>query len=119
LFEGLIILGAISSLGKTSLVLQIVDQIAKQGHDVLFISLEMAQSELISKSVSRHTLLRAVTTEGLKTNDAKTSRGITTGKRYAGYSEKEQTLIANSIADYATYAEHIYIKEGFRKHWSR
>lgn len=112
LFEGLIILGAISSLGKTSLVLQIVDQIATQGHDVLFISLEMAQSELISKSVSRHTLLRAVTTEGLKTNDAKTSRGITTGKRYTGYSEKEQTLIANSIADYATYAEHIYIKEG-------
>jgi len=50
LFEGLIILGAISSLGKTSLVLQIVDQIAKQGHDVLFISLEMAQSELISKA---------------------------------------------------------------------
>jgi len=39
------------------------------------------------------------------------SRGITTGKRYAGYSEKEQTLIANSIADYGYSMQSTY-KEG-------
>ena len=44
-YEGLYIFGAISSLGKTTLVTQIADQIAEQGHDVLIISLEMARNE--------------------------------------------------------------------------
>lgn len=56
LYEGLYVIGAISSLGKTTLIAQIADQIAQAGTDVLFFSLEMARNELISKSVSRHTL---------------------------------------------------------------
>ena len=47
--------GAISSLGKTTFCTQIGDYIAEHGTDVLIFSLEMARSELISKSVSRLT----------------------------------------------------------------
>lgn len=49
------VIGAISSLGKTALVLQIADNVAKQGRDVLFFSLEMSRKELVARSLSRGT----------------------------------------------------------------
>lgn len=111
LYEGLYIVGAISSLGKTTLVTQIADQIAQSGKDVLIFSLEMARTELIAKSVSRHTLQSVIATGGDKRN-AKTARGITTGKRYIDYSQTERELINSSIVAYSKYAQHIYISEG-------
>ena len=54
LHPGLIIIGGISSLGKTAFTLQISDYISKRGTDVLFFSLEMSKLELISRSISRH-----------------------------------------------------------------
>ena len=69
LFTGLYTIGAISSAGKTTLCLQIADQIAKAGNDVLIFSLEMAKEELMSKSLSRTTYqlnkLNAVTTRDI------------------------------------------------------
>ena len=44
----LICIGAISSLGKTSFCLQIADQMAEAGKDVLIFSLEMSQDELLA-----------------------------------------------------------------------
>lgn len=52
---GLYILGAVSSLGKTSLALQIASNIAEKGRDVLFFSLEMSAKELLAKIISRFT----------------------------------------------------------------
>ena len=57
--KNLVILGAISSLGKTTLALQIGDNIARGGNDVLIFSLEMSKEELIAKSLSRNTFLKA------------------------------------------------------------
>ena len=53
--QGLYIIGAIPSLGKTTFMLQLADQIAEQGKPVMIFSLEMSQGELITKSISRHT----------------------------------------------------------------
>lgn len=111
LYEGLYILGAISSLGKTTLVTQIADQIARAGQDVLIFSLEMARAEIMAKSISRHTLQQVLTAGG-DIRNAKTSRGITTGKRYEKYSKSERELITNAIKEYSEYAGHIYISEG-------
>lgn len=111
LYEGLYIVGAISSLGKTTLITQITDQIAQAGQDVLIFSLETARSELIAKSISRHTLQSVIATGG-DTRNAKTTRGITTGKRYIDYSQTERDLINSSILAYSKYAQHIYISEG-------
>lgn len=109
LYDGLYIVGAISSLGKTSFVLQIADQIAQQGYDVLFFSLEMSKSELIAKSISRITFFEC---DG-DTKNAKTTRGITAGKRYLNYSPAERELIISCTEKYFSYAEkHIYISEG-------
>ena len=107
-YPSLTLVGGLSSLGKTSLVLQIADQVAAQGTDVLYFSLEMAEAELISKSVSRHTLLEAKA-KGLDTSKAKTARGITDGRRYQNYSRAEMDLIKAALQAYAGYAKHIRI----------
>lgn len=52
---GLYFLGAISSLGKTTFLTQVAENIAEQGNDILFFSLEMGINELIAKSISRIT----------------------------------------------------------------
>ena len=51
--DGLYIIGAISSLGKTTFALQIADHIAESGRDVIIFSLEMSRKELIDKSICR------------------------------------------------------------------
>jgi Replicative DNA helicase len=111
LYEGLYIIGAISSLGKTTLINQIADQAAQMGTDILFVSLEMARNEIIAKSISRHTLRKILTDNG-DIRHAKTVRGITAGKRYQHYSEEEKHVINKSIKAYAEYSDHIYIIEG-------
>lgn len=104
--EGLYILGAISSLGKTTFVLQMGDQIAKSGRDVLIFSLEMAKAELMAKSISRNTYLLG------NCDIAKTTRGITTTARYKLYTEAETELIQKATQEYSSYAENIFIHEG-------
>jgi replicative DNA helicase len=111
LYEGLYVVGAISSLGKTTLVTQIADQIAQAGHDVLIFSLEMARTEIMAKSISRHTLLDVMQNSG-NMRDAKTTRGITTGIRYLDYSKEEKALIQRAVTEYGSYAQHIFIHEG-------
>lgn len=111
LYEGLYFIGAISSLGKTTLLLQIADQIAQSGQDVLIFSLEMARSELMAKSISRLTLLEAAK-KGIDPSNAKTIRGITAGYRYKNYNNTEKALIKSAVEAYSNYANHIYITEG-------
>ena len=111
LYEGLYIVGAISSLGKTTLVTQIGDQIAAGGHDVLIFSLEMARTELMAKSLSRHTLELALAAK-MGTIYAKTVRGITDGMRYARYGDREREIIRQAVVQYANYAGRIFIEEG-------
>ncbi|MBR0518573.1 toprim domain-containing protein [bacterium] len=53
--EGLYILGAVSSLGKTSFALQVASSIAENGKDILIFSLEMSSKELLAKIISRLT----------------------------------------------------------------
>lgn len=55
LYPGLYVVGAISSLGKTTFVHQIGDQLAEQGDHVLFFSLEQNRLEMVTKSLSRIT----------------------------------------------------------------
>lgn len=111
LYEGLYIVGAISSLGKTTLIMQVADQIAQSGQDVLIFSLEMARSEIMAKSISRHTCQLAAE-RGIDTAAAKTARGITSGARYANYSPLELELIKDAMEAYSKYAGHVFILEG-------
>lgn len=54
LVSGLYVIGALSSIGKTTFVLQIVESIAMSyKKDILFFSLEMSGIELVAKGLSR------------------------------------------------------------------
>lgn len=110
--EGLTVIGAISSLGKTTMAQQIADNVAQSGRDVLFISLEMAKTELMSKSISRETLLEVLENDG-NIRNAKTSIGITDASKYENYNDEEHELIYTATKRYAEYAGHIYIVEAF------
>ena len=112
LFTGLYFVGAVSSLGKTTLCLNIADNVAREGNDVLFFSLEMGRHELIAKSVSRLTFIKDEIENNTSAN-AKTTRGILTGARYDYYSERELALIREAVSDYRKYADRIYISEGY------
>lgn len=111
LYEGLYIIGAISSLGKTTYCLQMADQIAKSGKDVMIFTLEMSGSELVAKSLSRMTAEIALQRK-LPISLSKTVRGITNAKLYDRYSSEELELIYTSIAEYEEFANHVFINEG-------
>lgn len=53
LYPGLYVLGAISSLGKTTFAHQMADYLATSGDEVLYFSLEQNRLELVSKSIAR------------------------------------------------------------------
>lgn len=109
LYEGLYVLGAVSSLGKTAFCMQIADSLAKQGQDVLAFTLEMSAFELMARSISRETFL------GDKSKGrvlAKTVRGVLDGRRYASYGPRERRCLEEAKARYAAYAGHIWFREG-------
>lgn len=60
LYSGLYVLAAISSLGKTSFALQLADQLAEAGNDIIFFSLEQSRLELVSKSLARRTAQKSM-----------------------------------------------------------
>lgn len=112
-FEGLYFLGALSSIGKTSFCLQIGDQIAGQGQDVIIFSLEMSKFELISKSLSRLTFEADKEKNENGFYYARTNRQITAGSKYKNYNDREKKLIQDAVQKYKKeYAPNIFIHEG-------
>lgn len=78
LFPGLYAVGAISSLGKTTFIHQMADQIAAAGKHVLLFSLEQSRLELASKSLSRLMAQRDYSTalESVAIRRGATSKGL-------------------------------------------
>lgn len=108
LFEGLYAIGAVSSLGKTTFVLQIADYIAEEGTDVLIFSLEMSKFELMAKSISRNTCILGMSNGAVNDSLAKTVRDITQGSKY----KAAMDLILKAVKEYKKAAKNIYICEG-------
>lgn len=112
LFEGFYVVGAISSLGKTSWALQIVDQMAERGTDCLIFSLEMARYELMAKSISRLTFQHTQRAR-IGKEHARTTRGITNGANYARYGERDFDVLDAAEQRYRTQiSPHVWIFEG-------
>ena len=118
--DTLYFIGSISSLGKTTLALQIADNVAQQGETALIFSLEMARTELMAKSISRTSFLKS----GGDTLSSATAREVMTGNYetiktkndliYLTESEQQEKRdnISQSIEDYSLYAEKVVIHEG-------
>lgn len=111
LYTGLYIIGAISSLGKTTLTLQIADNLAQQGIDVLFFSLEQSKFELMSKSISRETFIFCKQ-HNLNINVAKSNLSILDGHRWKNYTQLENKVLNSAFNKYKNYSQNIFIHEG-------
>ena len=109
LYDGLYVLGAVSSLGKTAFAMQIADQLAQQGRDVLIFSLEMTAFELMARSISRETFRADPTRIKYLSRSV---RGVLDGRRYPDYSREEREHLQAAKAAYAAYASHLWFREG-------
>lgn len=107
LYAGLYIIGAISSLGKTSFVLQIADSIAASGTDVLYFSLEMSKLELMAKSISRVSYRLDPSAER---SDAFTARQVL--RLDLGMDQRRAALLSAAVEEYKKAGERLYYKEG-------
>ena len=96
LYPGLYVLGAISSLGKTTFACQLGDQLARAGEHVLYFSLEQSRYELVTKGLSR-------LTAQINMKNALSAIEIREGKQSA---ELEQAK-----AEYVKFARHEVIYE--------
>lgn len=109
--EGLYTVGAISSLGKTAYILQVANYIAKSGHDVIIFALEMSETELIGRSISRCTF-EYCKEKGINVNPfAKSTINIIDGSKWAKYSDEERHVIKRATQIFAEYSKHLYIVE--------
>lgn len=111
LYPGLYVLGAASSVGKTTLLLQIADHTAAQGRDVLFFSLEQSRFELMAKSVSRESFLYC-RDHHLNTSSALSSLDISDGGRHKGFDDMKRLVMENAFGRYEKYAENLFLYEG-------
>ncbi|MBO4515948.1 toprim domain-containing protein [bacterium] len=108
-YPGLYIIGAISSLGKTTFSLQIADNAAKNGQDVLVFSLEMGKQELVAKSISRLSFTKCKAW-GSSLDYATTTRNLMNGK--ALETKEKVDFLNECLKDYAGYAGHIFYHIG-------
>ena len=106
LYPGLYMMGAISSLGKTTLACQIADQIATAGQPVLIFSLEMARKEIFAKSISRLSVVCKMIGESKATL---TARDLLS----ASAASAETHALVKALFDvYSRIGSNIYVHEG-------
>src|SRR5699024_6950497 len=88
----------------TSIVLNILENLAKKEQDVLFISLEMSREELVAKSLSRFT--RETVDKRFTPMDYPSQRDIQNGNF-----DMEAPYFQEGLINYTEASKHIFIKE--------
>lgn len=99
----LYVIGAISSLGKTTFVQNIADHIAESGEHVLFFSLEMGKKELVAKSLVR-------TMQEMKFVHQAEGKITYTRDLLSGH-VKDQAFLTEAIGRYGKTAKNVFIHE--------
>jgi replicative DNA helicase len=105
LYPGLYVIGGLSTLGKTTFIHQMTDQMAEQGEHILFFSLEMATLELITKSIARLTVLNK---EGYNFNNGVSSLQV----RLNDIPGSKRATVQQAIKDYEPISKRFNIIEG-------
>ncbi len=114
------VIGAIPSLGKSTFVLQMAENIASAGTDVIIFSEEMGRFELMAKSFSRLMYMQA-RDAGDKIGEevALSSREIFNGQKYIAkdqsfesFTDKERERLNAAKIQYIQYAGRIIIYPG-------
>lgn len=108
LHRGVTVLGAVSSLGKTTLSVQVADHIAASGRGVLFVTIEQSARELVAKSITR--LMRQ--RNGLNVS----TRELMSGEARAAWNDRTNRALMDALNAYTeTTAAHLRIMEGIEQ----
>lgn len=101
----LYVLGAVSSLGKTTLAVQIADNIARSGRSTLFVTIEQSAQEIVAKSLSR---IISECGRDYSTTDLTSKR-----RRFEDWGEAEYSRLIKACESYTNdIAPHLRILEG-------
>lgn len=101
----LYVLGAVSSLGKTTLAVQIADNIARSGRSTLFVTIEQSAQEIVAKSLSR---IISECGRDCSTTDLTSKR-----RRFEDWGEAEYSRLIKACESYTNdIAPHLRILEG-------
>ena len=101
LYNGFYVIGAISSLGKTTFIHQIADNLAEAGDHILYFSLEQSKLELVTKSLSR------IIAKKHGTKDPVSSIAIRNGY----ITDQQKSYIREALAEYQKIANRVTIIE--------
>ncbi len=115
LYPQLYVIGAVSSLGKTTFTLQVADNIAKQKRPVFFFSLETSRDTLTEKIISRITFDKAQMKSDVKL--AQNARSIDNGYFFeadeGGIKHKGAfDTVMSSFDEFANYYQYLRINNG-------
>ena len=109
-YRGVYVLGAVSSLGKTTLMAQLADAVAESGRKVLFVTIEQSAKEIVSKSLSR-----LMCAEGGR-HMAATTRELSSEKRRAEWGPSKTEAFRAACERYTSrIAPNIRVLEALRQ----
>ena len=101
LVAGLHCIGAISSLGKTTFILQMAENMASAGTPVILFSLEMRPEQLVAKTVSKNMYLAALERADSQNIDiyhhAKGYSDLMSERKRLAFTKQEQGIYEDSI----------------------
>lgn len=97
LHRGLTVLGAISSLGKTTLCTQVADNMAASGRSVLFVTIEQSATELAAKSITR--LMRQ------RNGISVSTRELLSGSERKSWGEKQRAALLDAANAHSTMTD--------------
>lgn len=118
--HGLTAVGATTGIGKTAFIMHILDNIAKNGGDGLYISVEMEWDAITTRSLSREMFeiaLQEAQEKQVKepykvaTKQCLSSSEISDKAKYSEYSKAQLQLLEKAKQRYREYSEHITIRD--------
>ena len=104
LIYGLHIMGAIPTLGKSTFLIQMIDQMAMKGHYCIHFALEVSEQIILAKSLARQMYC-----DYKDKNPIKTATELMDINRMKQFTEEEWAAINYSREKVEKYGEHIWI----------
>lgn len=111
LYPGLYVIAASTGFGKSTFCLQVADELASRGEDVVYFSLEMSQDELIARSLSRLTYLKARNKKFARTTRAILQRSIIPGDN-RDFINKYNQVYSDALSAFENMADRLFYRDG-------
>lgn len=111
LYPGLYVIAAATGFGKSTFCLQVADELASRGEDVVYFSLEMSQDELIARSLSRLTYLKSRNKKFARTTRDILQRSIIPGDNREFINEYNQ-VYADALSAFENMADKLFYRDG-------